>query len=189
MPWQQVHLFWGDERHVPPDDPSSNYGMTRKTMLEKVPIPRVNVHRISAEYSDAKKSAREYEELLRRFFRLEAQELPCFDCVLLGIGPDGHTASLFPGTKALVERKRLVVANWVERLQTYRITMTVPVLNNANHVFFLAAGENKAGILQEVLEGERDPERLPSQFIEPNHGKLVWLVDEAAASELSQRNP
>jgi 6-phosphogluconolactonase len=182
--WEKVHFFWGDERHVPPDHPESNYRMAYETMLSKAPVPPENIHRVPAEYPDANKSAQEYEQELIRFFRLETGRLPRFDCVLLGMGPDGHTASLFPGTKALRERERLVLANWVEKLQTYRITMTVPVLNNADWVLFLVSGEEKAETLKDVLAGNRQPERLPSQLIQPTPGQLLWLVDRAAASGL-----
>jgi 6-phosphogluconolactonase len=185
IPWDKIHFFWGDERHVAPDHLDSNYRMAYEAMLSRVPVPPQNIHRVPAEHRDASQSADEYEQELRRFFKLKAGELPRFDCVLLGVGPDGHTASLFPETKALQERERLVVANWVEKFRAYRITMTVSVLNNADHVSFLASGEEKAGILKQVLEGDKDPERLPSQLIEPTHGKLVWIVDLAAASQLT----
>jgi 6-phosphogluconolactonase len=187
MPWQRVHFFWGDERHVPPDNLESNYRMTYEAMLSKLEIPSTNIHRVPSENPDAVKSATDYEQELRRFFKLKAGELPRFDFVLLGMGPDGHTASLFPGTKALQESERLVVANWVEKFRAYRITMTVPVLNNADHVSFIVGGKEKAEILKEVLEGKRAPERLPSQLIAPTHGKLVWIVDKAAASRLRQK--
>jgi len=183
--WQKVHFFWGDERHVPPDHPESNYRMAYETMLSKAPVPPENIHRVPVEHPDANKSAHEYEQELIRFFRLEAGRLPRFDCVLQGLGRDGHTASLFPGTKAVRERERLVVANWVETLRTYRITMTVPVLNNADWVLFLVSGTEKAETLKDVLAGDKQPERLPARLIQPTHGRLLWLVDRAAASGLT----
>jgi 6-phosphogluconolactonase len=184
MPWDRVHFFWGDERHVAPDHTDSNYRMTNEAMLSRVPVPPENIHRIRAENPDAGKAAEEYEQELRGFFKLEMEQLPAFDCVFLGMGPDGHTASLFPGTKALHEPQRLVVSNWVAKLQSYRITMTTPVLNNADIVIFLVSGEEKAEPLRVVLEGQKQTDLLPSQLIEPTHGKLLWLVDQAAAGQL-----
>ena len=184
MPWDSVHFFWGDERHVAPDHADSNYRMTNEVMLSRVPVPPENIHRIRAENPDAGKAAEDYEQELRGFFKLEAEQLPAFDCVFLGMGPDGHTASLFPGTKALHERKRLVVSNWVDKFQSFRITLTTPVLNNADLVIFLVSGEEKAEPLQVVLEGQKQTDRFPSQLIEPTHGKLLWLVDRAAARKL-----
>ncbi len=184
MPWDSVHFFWGDERHVAPDHADSNYRMTNEAMLSRVPVPSENIHRIRAENPDAGKAAEDYEQEIRGFFRLETEQLPAFDCVFLGMGPDGHMASLFPGTKALHERKRLVVSNWVDKFQSYRITMTAPALNNADIVIFLVSGEEKAELLRVVLEGKIQTERFPSQLIEPTHGKLLWLVDRAAARQL-----
>lgn len=187
MPWDRVHFFWGDERHVPPDHTDSNYRMTHKAMLSSVPVPPENIHRIRAENPDARKAAKDYEQELRRFFRLEPSQLPAFDCVFLGMGPDGHTASLFPGTRALHERERLVVSNWVDKFRSYRITLTAPVLNHADIVIFLVSGEEKAEPLRTVLEGEKQTDLFPSQLIAPTHGRLLWLVDRAAAGRLEQR--
>ena len=187
MPWCRVHFFWGDERHVPPDHTDSNFRMTNEVMLSRVPVPPENIHRIRAENPDAGKAAEDYEQELREFFMLGPEQLPPFDCVFLGMGTDGHTASLFPGTKALQERKRLVVPNWVDKFQSYRITLTTPVLNNADLVIFLVSGEEKAQPLRTVLEGQKQPDRLPSQLIEPTHGKLLWLVDRAAAGLLKRK--
>jgi 6-phosphogluconolactonase len=182
--WQRVHFFWGDERHVPPDHSESNYRMAYETMLSKVPVPPANIHRVPAEHADADRSALEYEEELIRFFKPETGGLPRLDCALQGIGTDGHTASLFPGTEALQERERLVVANWVKRLRRYRITMTLPLLNHADFVFFLVSGEEKAEILRNVLVEDEQSHRLPAQMIQPTQGRLLWLVDRAAASRL-----
>ena len=185
MPWDRIHFFWGDERHVPPDHQDSNYHMTNKALLSRVSVPSENIHPIRGENPDAGKAAEEYEQELRDFFKLERGQLPCFDCVFLGMGTDGHTASLFPGTKALHERERLVVSNRVDKFQSYRITMTAPVLNNADMVIFLISGQEKAEPLRTVLEGEKQTDLFPSQLIEPTHGKLLWLVDEAAAKLLT----
>lgn len=185
IPWEKIHFFWGDERHVPPQDEQSNYRMANETMLAKAHVRTENIHRMQTEQSDAGKVAQDYEQELQNFFHLTADQLPVFDFNLLGIGPDGHTASLFPGTKALYEKKRRVVTNWVEKFQTNRFTMTAPVLNNADTIVFLVSGQEKAEILQQILEGDHQPDLLPAQLIRPTHGKLIWLVDRAAASRLT----
>ena len=183
--WDKVHFFWGDERHVPPDHPDSNFRMAYEAMLSKVPVQETNIHRVRAEEQDASKAAEEYADELQTFFNLKPGELPYFDCVLLGMGPDGHTASLFPGTEALHEQKRLVVSNWVEKFRTHRITLTAPVINNADCIIFLVSGEEKAEVLREVLEGEKNTELFPSQLIKPSHGKLLWLVAQPATTKLT----
>ena len=185
VPWSRVHLFWGDERCVPPDHADSNYRMAREALLAKVPIPTENIHRMPAEQKDHRLAADAYEEALRVFFALQAGELPRFDLILLGMGEDGHTASLFPGTVALAETERLVVAVYVEKLDTHRLTLTVPVINHAAHVVFLVTGKSKAPVLREVLEGERQPQRNPIQLICPVEGKLLLIVDREAARDLS----
>lgn len=182
--WNNVHLFWGDERSVPPDHPDSNYRMVRETLIDHVPIPTTNIHRIQAEISAAQ-AASGYEQELRLFFELIDSELPQFDVVFLGMGANGHTASLFPGTGAIFEQKHLVVASWIEELKTDRITLTPPVINHAREIIFFVTGTEKAATLKAVLEGEYQPDRLPAQIIRPTQGKLVWMVDQAAASSLS----
>lgn len=184
IPWARVHVFWGDERHVPPDDDESDYRMAYEALLCKVPIPPRNVHRVRAEAPDAGEAAREYADDLRGFFNLQPDEWPRFDLALLGMGPDAHTASLFPGTDALRETERLVAAPWVDKFNTYRITLTPPVLNNAAVIVFLVSGAGKAATLRDVLDGERQPDLLPAQLIAPADGTLLWLVDEAAAAQL-----
>jgi 6-phosphogluconolactonase len=185
LPWDQMFFFWGDERHVPPDDPESNYRMAKETLLSKIPVPPANIFPVPAEKSDASAAAQTYEQTLQKFFALSAGEFPRFDLILLGMGPDGHAASLFPETAALQEKSRLVVANWVEKLQTSRITFTLPVLNSARCVAFLVSGADKAAVLHEVLEGNAPGEKYPSKLVRPIDGKLIWFVDRAAASELS----
>jgi 6-phosphogluconolactonase len=185
LPWDRMFFFFGDERHVPPDDPDSNYRMANESLLAKVPVPPANVFRIPAENPDADAAAEIYEQTLRKFFGLAPGEFPRFDLILLGIGPDGHTASLFPETAALQEKTRLVVANWVEKLGTSRITLTLPVLNHARCVAFLVSGIDKAAALHEILEGKAPAEKYPSKLVQPSEGKLIWFVDRAAASELS----
>jgi 6-phosphogluconolactonase len=181
--WAAVHFFWGDERTVPPDHPDSNFAAAREALLSRVPVPPENIHRIKGEQSDPARAAADYEEELRRFFRLGPGGLPRFDLVLLGLGADGHTASLFPGSDALTEGRRLVVAPWVEKLDTHRVTLTCPVLNNAACILFLVTGVRKAATLRRVLEGPRDP-RYPAQRVRPHDGELLWYVDRAAAREL-----
>jgi 6-phosphogluconolactonase len=185
LPWDRMFFFWGDERHVPPTDAESNYRMADEAMLSKIPVAAGNVFRIATENPDAAAAADAYEQTLRRFFQLGPGEFPRFDLILLGMGPDGHTASLFPGTAALQEKSRLVVANWVEKLKASRITLTLPVLNAARCVAFLVSGTDKADALKAVLEGDAPGEQYPSKLVKPTDGKLIWLVDRAAASGLS----
>ncbi|GAA6614743.1 6-phosphogluconolactonase [Scytonema sp. NUACC26] len=184
IPWNQIHFFWGDERHVPPSDPSSNFQMTQEQLLFQVPIPNENVHRIKAENPDAKAAAAEYERDLRQFFQLREYQFPRFDLVLLGMGANGHTASLFPGTDAIHEQTRLVVAPWVEESNSYRITLTPPAIDNAVEIIFLVTGANKAATLKAVLEGQYQPDRLPAQIIRPTQGKVVWAIEQSAADLL-----
>ena len=187
LPWDKMFFFWGDERHVPPDHPESNYRMANEALLSRVLVPAANVFRIPAEDADASLAAASYESTLRGFFKLSPGQFPRFDLILLGMGPDGHTASLFPKTKALAETERLVVANWVEKFQTDRITFTVPVLNAAREVNFLVAGQDKADALHQVLEGSDSPELYPSKMVKPSDGKLVWMIDQAAAEGLARQ--
>jgi len=187
LPLGSMHFFWGDERHVPPDHAESNFRMAQEAMLAKLGVGANQVHRIPAEYPDASHAADEYERTLREFFALRAGEFPRFDLVLLGIGTDGHTASLFPGTRALDERLRIVVSNRVDKLDTDRVTLTVPAINNAAHVVFLVSGADKAPALKAVLEGPRDAHKLPAQLIAPHDGTLTWLVDREAARLLEKQ--
>lgn len=184
IPWKQVLFFWGDERHVPPDSPESNYKMAEDAMLSKVPVPSENVFRIAAEDPDANKAAQAYEEVLKKVFQLAPGAFPKFDLIMLGLGPDGHTASLFPGSAGLAETHKLVIANWIEKFNTYRITFTFPVLNNSKCVMFLASGADKAPMLRDVLEGHPKLP-YPSQLVNPSNGHLLWMVDKAAAADLS----
>jgi 6-phosphogluconolactonase len=183
--WTDVHLFWGDERAVPPDDPDSNFGAARDALITKVGIPAGNVHRIKGE-TEPQDAAAEYEMDLRRHFALDEGRLPRFDLVFLGMGADGHTASLFPGTDALAETRRLVTANWVAVLESHRITLTCPVFNHAACIMFLVAGAEKAETLRLVLEGPQG--KYPAQLIRPASGELLWYVDRAAGTALSREN-
>ena len=186
LPWDKMFFFWGDERHVPPDSVESNFRMANEAMLSKVPIAAGNIFRVLAENPDADAAASQYEDTLRKFFSVQPGDLPRFDLILLGMGPDGHTASLFPNTAALEEKSRLVVANWVEKFKTSRLTFTLPLLNAARCVAFLVSGMDKASALHEVLEGDAPGRQYPSKLVRPSDGKLVWFVDKAAASALTQ---
>jgi 6-phosphogluconolactonase len=183
MPWDSLDLFWVDERTVPPDNAESNFRMTREAMLDQVPLKPEQIHRIQGEL-EPQEAADRYESDLRNSFRIEGSELPRFDLVALGMGDDGHTASLFPRTAALHEKNRLATANQVPQKDTWRITLTWPVINHASSVFFLIAGSDKAAVLSEVLTGPRDLDRLPSQLIWPCSGILTLILDKAAAALL-----
>jgi 6-phosphogluconolactonase len=182
LDWNRVHLFWGDERHVPPSHPESNYRTANETLIRHVPVPAANVHPISAELPDAGKAAAYYEEELRGFFQLRAGELPRFHLILLGMGADGHVASLFPETEVLEVDDRLVAANWVEMLEAWRITLTLPVLNDTANLVVMVAGSEKSDTLRRVIEGPHTPPLLPAERLKPGAGTLLWLADKEAAS-------
>jgi 6-phosphogluconolactonase len=185
VPWDKMHLFFGDERHVPPDHPDSNFRMATEAMISKSPMKPEQVTRIKGEYPDAGQAALEYEKALREYFKLKNGEYPRFDLVLVGMGNEGHTLSLFPGTKALHADGRIAVRNWVGKLYAERITLTAPAASNAARVIFMVTGADKALALKAVLEGPFEPEQLPAQLLQPKNGKLLWLVDTAAGSMLS----
>ena len=184
--WGRVHVFWGDERCVPPDDPRSNYRMAKEVMLDRVPIPAHQIHRIRGE-DDPEKAAAEYERELRALLGGEERalnEVKGLDLALLGLGEDGHTASLFPGQAAVHETARWVMAVYVPEMTMWRITLTPALLNTARHVTFVVSGANKALRLQQVLGGPFTPGVLPAQAIRPLEGRLTWMVDQAAAGRL-----
>ncbi len=182
--WAKVHVFWGDERAVPPADPESNYGMARRELLIRVPIPQANVHRMEAEKPNIGRAAHEYEEVLRQHLERDDRGFPRFHLIFLGLGKDGHTASLFPGTRVTRQTSRWVSTPMVAKLNMQRMTLTLPVLDAAAHVVFLVVGPDKAEILREVLEGKADPP-YPAQLVQPrNKGIKLFLVDEAAAAKL-----
>ena len=183
LPWEKIFVFFGDERHVPPEDPESNYRMARESLLSKVPIPEENVHRILAELP-APAAAVQYEMDMRTFFRLPAGTWPKFDLIFLGLGDDGHTASLFPGSEALKEQSRIVIANWVDKFNAYRITFTYPVLNHAEQVAFMVSGKSKAQIVKEIFNSSAEGS-YPAQCVQPEDGKPLWIVDKDAASLLA----
>lgn len=192
-PWRSTHFFWGDERCVAPDHPESNYRMAHETLLSKIPTPPENVLRMPGEVEPPSAAAARYESDMKAALAGYGKDyvsggeppMPRLDLVLLGMGADGHTASLFPGTEALRASGRIAVANYVPRLHAHRITLTAEAINNARNVVFAVAGADKARALREVIEGERRPEEYPSQLISPRSGNLVWMVDEAAARLLT----
>ncbi len=173
VPWEQAHIFWADERCVPPDHPESNYGAARAALLSRLPTPEADAHR--------------YAHVLRRHSDLAADGMPRLDLVLLGMGADGHTASLFPRTAALRVTDAPTAANHVPQLKATRLTLTFPALNAARAVLFLVTGAEKAAALARVLAGPQEPEELPAQGVRPRDGTLAWLVDAAAAAELRER--
>ena len=183
--WSRVHLVWGDERCVPPDDPASNFRMAREALLDHVPIPAAQIHRMRGE-DDPRTAAAAYERELRALFPEMSSR---FDLVLLGLGDNGHTASLFPGLSAVHESARWVVAEHVSEVGMWRLTLTPAAINAAAEILFLVAGREKAAMLARVVEGPRDVDVRPAQVVAPTEGRLCWLVDEAAAGALgSLRN-
>jgi 6-phosphogluconolactonase len=178
--WSSVHIFFGDERCVPANDAASNYRMAYETMISHVPIPAENVHRINGE-GEPGFNAQAYEQELRMHF--PNHDWPRFDLIFLGLGDDGHTASLFPQTVALEEKKSWVVANWVEKLSSFRITLTAPAINHAMEIVFLVTGKEKAKALHAVLYGPKNAETYPAQLVQPEDGSLIWLVDKAASND------
>jgi 6-phosphogluconolactonase len=185
LPWDKMHLFFGDERHVGPDDSQSNYHMASEAMISKSPLKPEQVFRIKGEYAESEQAAKEYEQAIREHFKLSDGQFPRFDLVLLGMGPEGHVASLFPGTKALRENRRIAVHNWVGKVLMDRITLTAPAINNAANVICMVTGAEKAPALAAVLEHVYEPEQLPAQLIQPANGSLLWLVDTAAGGMLT----
>ena len=183
VPWDKLELYWVDERCVPPDNVESNYRMTNEVLLSKVPLAAERVHRMEGEL-DPEVAAARYESTIRNTFKLEGAETPTFDLVLLGMGDDGHTASLFPHTEALYEISHIVVPNHVPQKDTWRITLTWPVINQGREVAFLIEGAAKTQVLHDVLLGTYQPETYPSQLIRPASGKLILLLDAAAAAKL-----
>ncbi len=182
VPWEHVNVFWGDERCVPPDDLMSNERMIRRALLEHVPIPPSQIHPIRCQKSP-QSAALEYEDLLQEYFRTAQARI---DLIFLGLGENGHTASLFPGTDVLHEKQRWVAEVYLPDQNTYRVTLTAGLINQAAMVVFLVSGANKASVLKEVLEGKLDPGRLPAQLIKPEHGDLLWFVDQEASIFLTE---
>lgn len=183
VPWADVHLFWGDERCVPPDHPESNYRMVKEALLSRVSIPEGHVHRMPGEVSPPREGARSYENHLKSFFKISVS-LPPLDLIFLGVGEDGHTASLFPHTAALNEMNHYVASLFVENLSSHRLTLTLPVINHAKRVVFLASGAAKAGVIRDIFREDLPVNRYPAQRVRPENGELIWLIDKAAAAKL-----
>ncbi len=186
VPWDKMVLFFGDERHVGPEDPQSNFRMATEVMISKSPLKPEQVIRIKGEYAEAEQAATEYEQAIRAHFKLTDGQFPRFDLVLLGMGSEGHVASLFPGTKALHQNRRIAVHNWVGKVLMDRITLTAPAINNAANIISMVTGAEKAPALTAVLERVYEPDQLPAQLIQPVNGTLLWLVDTAAGSMLTR---
>jgi len=184
LPWHHTDVFWGDERAVAPDHANSNYRMALETLLSKVPIDPARVHRIPAEDPDPRHAAARYEDTLRQVFGLVDREPPRFDLILLGMGADGHTASLFPSSPAVDERDRLVVAAWSDAHRTWRVTMTLPVLNAAAQVTFMVSGDGKAAAVAAALASPGDATPPPAALVQPVDGRAIWVVDRPAARYL-----
>jgi len=183
VPWENTHVFFGDERRVPHSDPQSNYRMARETLLDHVPVPADQIYPMDGT-GLIKATMRDYENKLYRYFRHGKREFPRFDLFLLGMGSDGHIASIFPGTRAVSDLSATVLVYEVPQLGVERITLTVPVINNSKNILFMVTGENKAGALAHVMNEEVHPSRYPAEAVAPDDGTLIWLVDEAAASLL-----
>ena len=183
--WTLVHIFWSDERCVPPDSEESNYHMAHEVLLSKISIPAVQVHRMPADMPDRNAASQEYENEMRQVFGTDG--IPNFDLIQLGMGPEGHTASLFPHQAALHEQQRLVVPVSVPKPPPDRLTFTPPLLNAARNVLFLVAGSDKADALHAVLEGPYNPDEYPAQIVRPPDGEVTWMVDTAAAAKLQRR--
>jgi 6-phosphogluconolactonase len=184
IPWPSVHIFWGDERVIPLDRPDNHFRLASDLFLDKVPIPAANIHRARVELGDAHQAADDYQQDLSDFFSLAGPQLPRFDLILLGMGADGHMASLFPGTSALSVSDRLVAANFVPKMNANRLTLTLPVLNNAREIMFLVSGTNKAEALGAVLRDEINDLDLPARRLNPQDGQVRWMVDKDAAAQL-----
>ncbi len=176
IPWEKIRIYWVDERCVHPDDPKSNYGIAREALLSHVPVTRY--YRMKGEV-DPVKAALDYEELIKEHFQLQENEFPRFDCVLLGLGADGHTASLYPGEYGISEKKRIVVDQFIKSLKADRLSLTLPVLNNARNCIFMVSGKEKHHALTRTLNLLEVPE-LPAQMVRPPRGELIWVVDESA---------
>jgi 6-phosphogluconolactonase len=189
IPWGKIDFFFGDERWVPHNDPESNYKLANDELFTPLGIAPDRVYPVPTEGLTPEEAASQYAATLRRVFGTKEGKIPVFDLVFLGMGDDGHTASLFPHTAALDESEKLVTANYVPKLSADRITLSAPVLNAAADTIFMVAGPGKASALKQVLEGEYDPEQYPSQLLRNSLGSVTWLVDEAAAADLDGSYP
>jgi 6-phosphogluconolactonase len=184
LPWSKTHVFWGDERNLPADAPDSNFRMVNQALLSKIKIPAENIHRVRTELKAPEKVAADYERTLREFFPGAASDWPQIDLNLLGLGENGHTASLFPHTPVLHDDKHWVAGLYIEEVKMERITMTTPAINHSRNIVFLVSGASKAQVVHDILHGPRDPERLPAQLIQAEAGSVIWLLDRPAAGLL-----
>ena len=182
--WTSVEVFWGDERCVPPDSEESNFRMAHEELLSKVPIPASQVHRMPADWPDLEAASEAYTAEMRRTFGTDG--IPSFDLIQLGLGPEGHTASLFPHQASLHEQQRLVMPVTTPKPPPQRLTFTPPLLNTAQHVLFLVAGAEKADAVHAILEGEYQPDEYPAQIVRPPNGEVTWMLDAAAAGKLTK---
>lgn len=185
--WSRTHVFWGDERVVPAEDPASNYRMANEALLSHVPIASGNVHRVLTEAGIPGQVAEIYQESIKNIFGVTGHEIPRFDLMLLGMGENGHTASLFPHSPLLLEQHKLVATQFVSEVGQWRVTMTPPLINNSREVLFLVTGARKAGMVRQVLTGSFAPADYPAQIVRPANGSLLWMLDTAAASLLSEK--
>ena len=183
MHWNYIDFFWSDERYVPFDHPDSNGGLAYNHLLKPMDISKERYFPVPTSYPSAAQSAMEYEETIRNYFSTPSS-VPAFDLIFLGMGDDGHTASLFPDTKALHENRRIVTANYVDKFETWRITFTFPLLNQAKNVFFLVGGSDKASVVKEIHSDGSD--KYPSALVKPTNGELLWLLDADAGRELDR---
>src|SRR5947208_1816716 len=183
--WNLVEIFWSDERCVPPESEDSNYHMAQEVLLSKVPIPASQIHRVPAEEADRDAASLKYTQEMQRVFGTSS--IPNFDLIQLGMGPEGHTASLFPHQPSLHEQQRLVIPVSVPKPPPPRLTFTPPILNAARHVLFLVTGSEKADAVQAVLEGPYQPDEYPAQIVRPTNGEVTWMLDTAAAGKLTQK--
>jgi len=183
VPWDKIDFFWGDERYVPISDPSSNFRMTQEAMLSKVAIPQERIHRWLTE-KPAEEAAQLYDQEIRRVVPAGPNDVPQFDLILLGLGTNGHTASLFPYQPGLHEKTRLAFAEYIDEVKMQRLSFSAPLINAARQIVFLALGANKATVVREIVAGVFDPERLPAQLIRPASGKLTWILDSQSAGKL-----
>jgi len=179
FPWNQTFFFFGDERMVPADHPDSNYKMVSDHLFSRIKIHPANIYRFQTESNDPKRAAIDYENKIKIFFGLKTGQFPSFDLILLGVGPDGHTASLFPNSAALSEHKHLVVSNYVNQLKSSRLTMTVPVFNHAKNLYFLVSSKNKKEVIEKVIRTARADSQLPATLIRLTSGQVTWFVNES----------
>jgi len=182
IPWEKVRFFFVDERYVPGDNPENNYHMADQYLFSKISIPRENIYPIPTEFKDPEEAAREYELILHKAFGVKSHEIPKFDIIYLGLGDDGHTASLMPFNKLIFKKHQLVAADWVSKLNMYRITLTPTIINHSDNIIFMATGANKAPAVSAVLEGKYEPDQYPAQLIDHTQGKTIWYLDQAAAN-------